>query len=61
MEKHLEKVNADEFRYKLSLCVGVARYDPQAPASIGELMATADQDMYKHKSLRPSVPYPRRQ
>jgi diguanylate cyclase (GGDEF)-like protein len=52
MEKHLEKVNAEEFRYKLSLSVGVARYDPQAPTSIGELMATADQEMYKHKSLR---------
>ncbi len=50
MEKNLEKANADEFRYKLSLSVGVARYDPQSPASLGELMASADQDMYKHKS-----------
>jgi GGDEF domain-containing protein len=45
-------VNAEEFRYKLSLSIGVARYDPQAPTSIGELMATADQEMYQHKSLR---------
>jgi hypothetical protein len=44
-------VNAEEFRYKLSLSVGVARYDPQAPTSIGELMAAADQEMYKHKGL----------
>jgi diguanylate cyclase (GGDEF)-like protein len=50
MEKNLEKANADEFRYSLSLSVGVARYDPQSPASLGELMASADQDMYKHKS-----------
>jgi diguanylate cyclase (GGDEF)-like protein len=51
MEKNLEKANAEEFRYKLSLSVGVARYDPNAPASIGELMAAADQDMYRNKSL----------
>jgi diguanylate cyclase (GGDEF)-like protein len=31
LEKHLEKVNAEEFRYKLSLSIGVARYDPQCP------------------------------
>lgn len=52
LERHLKKANAEESRYKLSLSVGVARYDPHAPVSIGELMATADQDMYKHKSLR---------
>lgn len=52
LEKNLETSNAEEFRYKLSLSVGVARYDPQSPASIGELMAAADQDMYKHKNPR---------
>lgn len=52
LERHLKKANAEESRYKLSLSVGVARYDPHAAVSIGELMATADQDMYKHKSLR---------
>jgi diguanylate cyclase (GGDEF)-like protein len=31
LEKHLEKVNAEEFCYKLSLSVGVARYDPPSP------------------------------
>jgi diguanylate cyclase (GGDEF)-like protein len=55
MKKNLEKVNADEFRYELSLSVGVGRYDPQSPVSLGELMACADQDMYKHKSCHVSV------
>jgi hypothetical protein len=49
-----QAVTAEESRYKLSLSVGVARYEPQAPTSIGELIATADQDMYKHK--KPSPP-----
>jgi two-component system cell cycle response regulator len=52
LERYFKKANAEESRYKLSLSVGVARYDPHAPVSIGELMATADRDMYKHKSLR---------
>lgn len=52
LEKALARANAEETRYKLSLSVGVARYDPQSPLSLGELMATADQDMYKHKRFR---------
>lgn len=52
LEKNLEKGNGEEFRFKLSLSVGVARYDPHAPATLGELMTTADQDMYSHKNLR---------
>jgi diguanylate cyclase (GGDEF)-like protein len=55
IESNLEEANADEFRYKLSLSAGVARYDPQAPASLGELMAAADQEMYKQKILRNSA------
>jgi diguanylate cyclase (GGDEF)-like protein len=50
--KNLEKANALETRYKLSLSVGVARYDPQLPLPLGELMAAADRDMYKHKRFR---------
>ncbi|HUN63763.1 MAG TPA: GGDEF domain-containing protein [Candidatus Sulfotelmatobacter sp.] len=47
--KNIENRSAEEARYKLSLSVGVARYDPLFPVSLGELMAAADQDMYKHK------------
>lgn len=52
MEKNLEKANADERRYKLRLSVGVARYDPATPVTLGELMALADRDMYRHKNGR---------
>jgi diguanylate cyclase (GGDEF)-like protein len=52
MEKHLQKANADENRFKLTLSVGVARYDPQSPVALGELMAMADRDMYRHKNRR---------
>jgi diguanylate cyclase (GGDEF)-like protein len=52
MEKNLHKAGADEGRYTLSLSIGVARYDPENPLSLGELMSRADQDMYKHKSRR---------
>jgi len=52
LEANLEQANADEFQYKLALSIGVARYDPQSPASIGELMDAADQDMYRHKNPR---------
>lgn len=47
---NLEKANADESRYKLSLSV-VARYDPHTPLSLADLMAKADQDMYQQRYL----------
>lgn len=53
LTNNLEKANADEPRYKLSLSVGIARYDPHAPLSLADLMAKADQDMYHHKRHRP--------
>ncbi len=52
IEKSLEKANAEEQRYKLSFSIGVARFNPLAPASLGELMACADRDMYVHKRFR---------
>jgi diguanylate cyclase (GGDEF)-like protein len=52
MEKNLQKASAQEGRFKLTLSVGVARYDPQSPADLGELMAMADRDMYRHKNRR---------
>jgi diguanylate cyclase (GGDEF)-like protein len=49
LEKNLKKLNASEFRYELSLSVGVARFDPQRAISLGELMAQADEAMYEQK------------
>lgn len=49
LEKNLRKSNANESRYKLSLSVGVARFDPKRAISLGELMAQADEAMYEQK------------
>ncbi len=35
--------------HKLSLSVGSARFDPQNPVTLGELMALADRAMFEHK------------
>jgi diguanylate cyclase (GGDEF)-like protein len=55
LEKNLEKSNADanEFRYELSLSVGVAGFDPTYFVSLEELMAQADQAMYEQKQTQP--------
>jgi diguanylate cyclase (GGDEF)-like protein len=49
LEKSLKKARAYEPRYQLSLSVGVARFDPKRPISLGELMAQADSAMYENK------------
>jgi len=48
----LKAINPDQSRYELSLSLGVARFDPSTCTSIGELMMTADQAMYKQKPRR---------
>ena len=46
----LDAQNAQAERgYTLSLSVGVARYDPEHPCSVHELLAQADRLMYEHK------------
>lgn len=52
LEKSLKQSNAKEPRYQLSLSVGVARFDPKRPVSLGELMALADKAMYEQKRNR---------
>jgi diguanylate cyclase (GGDEF)-like protein len=49
LEKNLKKASAPEARYALSLCVGVARFDPKRGTTLGELMAQADKAMYEKK------------
>jgi diguanylate cyclase (GGDEF)-like protein/PAS domain S-box-containing protein len=50
LQKNLEAHNASaDRRYRLSLSVGVARYDPEHPCSIDELLARADRLMYAQK------------
>ena len=55
LEKNMKGSNAEESRYKLSLSVGMARFDPKRPASLGKLMATADEAMYAEKKNRPRL------
>lgn len=49
LEKNLKKSSAGEPRYALSLCVGVARFDPKRAIPLGELMVQADRAMYENK------------
>ena len=53
LEESLKKANTNESRYELSFSVGVARFDPQNAASLGELMEHADRDMYEQKKKHP--------
>jgi hypothetical protein len=50
-----EKVDSP---HKLSLSVGVARFDPQNPVSLGELLSLADREMFwsAHVFLAPAFP-----
>ena len=49
-ERNLRDMNARKKReYKLSMSVGIARYDPNNPSSIDELLARADDSMYQYK------------
>ena len=52
LEKTLKRLNADESRYKLSLSLGVARFDPKQPVPLGKLIAVADEAMYEEKKKR---------
>jgi diguanylate cyclase (GGDEF)-like protein/PAS domain S-box-containing protein len=50
LRENLEARNAKgDRRYELSLSVGIARYDPEHPCSIDELVTRADRAMYKRK------------
>jgi len=50
LQENLEARNAEgDLRYKLSLSMGLARYDPERGCSIDELVAQADRAMYERK------------
>ena len=53
LQTGLDKCNQQEDRlYQLSLSIGIARYDPDAPCTLNELIARADGRMYKQKHAR---------
>jgi diguanylate cyclase (GGDEF)-like protein len=49
---NLKISSAAETRYQLSLSIGMARFDPRHPASLGKLIASADESMYEEKKKR---------
>ena len=48
----LKFISAKQSRYSISLSKGVARFDPDSPAMIADLMMKADQAMYEQKRQR---------
>jgi diguanylate cyclase (GGDEF)-like protein len=54
LEKNLKSANESECGYDLSLSIGMARFDPTHPVSLGTLIATADEAMYEQKRKRPT-------
>jgi two-component system, cell cycle response regulator len=55
IDSYLEKTGR---RYPLSLSMGILRYAPDQPQDLDELLAEADQLMYKEKLLKKSRPIP---
>jgi diguanylate cyclase (GGDEF)-like protein len=55
LEKSVKESNGGESRYELSLSVGMSRFDPKNPVSLGKLIASADEAMYEEKKKRPRM------
>jgi diguanylate cyclase (GGDEF)-like protein/PAS domain S-box-containing protein len=55
LQKNLDLYNLSPgLNYAISMSVGLAYYDPEAPSSIDELLAIADKSMYDNKRSRKS-------
>ncbi len=53
VRERLSALNADTGRsYPLSLSLGVARYDPDKPCTVQEILALADRKMYEDKTSK---------
>jgi diguanylate cyclase (GGDEF)-like protein len=52
LKENLEKTSVGESPGAPSLSVGVARFDPKCPVSLGELVSRADRAMYEDKVRR---------
>jgi diguanylate cyclase (GGDEF)-like protein len=53
LHEQIQNVSAEESRYKLSVSVGMVRFDPRHDPSLGVLLAEADRAMYKEKKNHP--------
>jgi diguanylate cyclase (GGDEF)-like protein len=49
LDEQLQKASAVEPRYKLSLSLGMARFDPKHVESLADLLSKADRAMYEEK------------
>lgn len=53
LEKNLDSFNRESGEpFKLSISIGISRYDPAHPCSIDELLVRADKLMYEQKRLK---------
>ena len=56
LQKNIDASNAlNERPYKISVSVGISRYDSQSPHTVDEMLAEADQLMYSHKKNKRSA------
>ena len=51
LQEHLREVSSREERYKLTLSVGVVKFDPRRDVPLRELLAAADRAMYEEKRV----------
>ena len=49
LQMNLTACTGAESRYRVSMSVGVAHFDPDKPATLQELMRQADTELYEHK------------
>ena len=55
LQKNIDAFNAlNEHPYRISVSVGISRYDSQYPNTVDELLAEADRLMYTHKKNKRS-------
>jgi diguanylate cyclase (GGDEF)-like protein len=54
LRMNLANCTGAKARYRLSLSVGVAHFDPDKPVTLQELMKQADAELYQHKRKRQS-------
>ena len=52
LHSNLEKSQSVEPRYRLTMSVGIALFDPAEPVHLSDLMKQADEAMYQQKRLR---------
>jgi diguanylate cyclase (GGDEF)-like protein len=55
LQHNLQEASAEEQRYKLSLSVGVVRFDPRHNVSLEDLLEKADKAMYEQKNAHPKM------